>query len=365
MNRNFYQVNKSFAEIVSGRKAHPQSRDQQPPPTPSSPKIKMTSTFETLEFMQRALVGVMENFQALMNVKAFCEVEECPTIMMRYLGGLKMLVEFESKQENEKFLVEGEQIWKPWFKEMYPWDPKENFTERIASILIYGVPQHAWCEEAFSAITKTWGRVIIPDECSTDNTNMAFGRVGIITSQPGSISQTITIKVDNDVFNIIVMEDILESNRLNPIIASNDFITSPVWKDWGRNCDYSEEEEDEDDGEEIREWEYNGNNRSPEQAPTKSRWTENFKAGIEESLPHNDWGREDAHSKASKPETPNKSLDDASPTSDAHSNRWSKMTNPHNLDHITQNTDSPIQESATQVAQNSSPVPETQINSEK
>lgn len=226
------------------------------------------------------------------------------------------------------------------------------------------MPQHAWCEEAFSAIAKTWGRVIIPDECSTDNTNMAFGRVGIITSQPGSISQTITIKVDNDVFNIIVMEDILESNRLNPIIASNDFITSPVWKDWGRNCDYSEEEEDEDDGEEIREWEYNGNNRSPEQAPTKSRWTENFKAGIKESLPHNDWGREDAHSKASKPETPNKSLD-ASPTSDAHSNRWSKMTNPHNPDHITQNTDSPIQESANQVAQNSSPVPETQINSEK
>lgn len=120
MNRNFYQVNKSFAEIVSGRKAHPQSRDQQPPPTPSSPKIRMTSTFETLEFMQRALVGVTENFQALMNVKAFCEVEECPTIMMRYLGGLKMLVEFESKQEKEKFLVEGEQIWKPWFKEMYP-----------------------------------------------------------------------------------------------------------------------------------------------------------------------------------------------------------------------------------------------------
>ncbi|CAI9296678.1 unnamed protein product [Lactuca saligna] len=115
----------------------------------------MTSYEETREFMKRALVGEVENFQALMNVRAFTEVEECPTIVMRYLGGMKTLVEFESEADKTKFLMEGGHIWKPWFKTMYNWNPKENFNERLSSIMIFGIPQHAWCEEAMQRLGAT------------------------------------------------------------------------------------------------------------------------------------------------------------------------------------------------------------------
>lgn len=98
-----------------------------------------------------------------------------------------------------------------------------KYNERIASIIIQGVPQHAWCEEAFSTIAKLWGSVVIPEECPTDSPNLAFGRVGILTSHPGLISSSIPVFVDGIHFEINVMEDIFESIKLIPVLASNDF----------------------------------------------------------------------------------------------------------------------------------------------
>lgn len=49
--------------------------------------IKMESHSGAIECMENTLVGEVENFQALMNVKAFQEVEGCPMIQLRYLGG--------------------------------------------------------------------------------------------------------------------------------------------------------------------------------------------------------------------------------------------------------------------------------------
>ncbi|KAL4554330.1 hypothetical protein LXL04_039550 [Taraxacum kok-saghyz] len=189
---------------------------------PQKTNIKMCSDAASFDHMQLTLVGVTENFQALMNVNAFTEVEGCPNIDMRYLGGLKMILEFNGKQEKKTFLTEAEHIWKQWFKELYPWNPKENFCERIASILIYGLPLQAWCEEAFSVIAATWGTVIIPEECATDNTNLAYGRVGILTKHPGLTSQCIEVTIDEMQYKIIVIEDTLESTRLSPVVASND-----------------------------------------------------------------------------------------------------------------------------------------------
>ncbi|CAI9282935.1 unnamed protein product [Lactuca saligna] len=123
----------------------------------SEKTIKLLSSSGSKEAMQNTLVGEVENFQALMNVKAFQEVEGCPSIQLRYLGGLKMILDFEGIKEKEEFLNNGREIWLPWFKKVSDWDPECNFNEIIASIIIHGVPQHAWCEEAFSIIAKTWG----------------------------------------------------------------------------------------------------------------------------------------------------------------------------------------------------------------
>ncbi|CAI9303048.1 unnamed protein product [Lactuca saligna] len=93
--------------------------------------------------------------------------------------------------------------------------------------------QFQWCEEAFSIIVNTWGTVVILDECSTDSPNMAFGRVGILTSHLGIISSTITILVDGMPYTINITEDIFESLKLSPVLAANDFYQKMIWWDEG------------------------------------------------------------------------------------------------------------------------------------
>ncbi|CAI9294537.1 unnamed protein product [Lactuca saligna] len=79
--------------------------------TPTRKVIKMISRLESREAIQNTLVGEVENFQALMNVKAFQEVEGCPSMQLRYLGGLKMLLEFENTMEKVEFINKGKETW--------------------------------------------------------------------------------------------------------------------------------------------------------------------------------------------------------------------------------------------------------------
>lgn len=102
--------------------------------------IRMISTEGSKECMNSTLVRETENFQTLMNVKALPEVEGCPNIQLRYLGGMKMLLDFESVHEKNDFLSNGEAIWRPWFKSLTNWSMECNYNERIASIIIQGVP---------------------------------------------------------------------------------------------------------------------------------------------------------------------------------------------------------------------------------
>ncbi|CAI9299573.1 unnamed protein product [Lactuca saligna] len=191
----------------------------------------MVSSPESRDAMQNTLVGEVENFQDLMNVKDFQEVEGCLLMQLRYLGGLKMLLEFANTTEKDEFMNNGKEIWNSWFKEVINLDVKGNFNERIASIIIQGVPQHAWCEEAFNIIARSWGTVVIPEECNTDSPNLAFGRVGILTSHPGIISSSIKIMVDGKSYQINVMEDIFESLKLSMVLAANEFYQRMSWWD--------------------------------------------------------------------------------------------------------------------------------------
>ncbi|KAI3737504.1 hypothetical protein L2E82_27508 [Cichorium intybus] len=188
-----------------------------PPPVTQNPttntidEIRFISSKEDRSIAMTTMIGESESFESLMNVKAFKEVEGNSSIEIRYVGGLNSLLEFEDEVTMRKFLEEGEHIWKPWFKTLVPWKLHQQFTKRIASVIIYGVPPHAWCEVAFSTIAKNWGEILVPEPCDTENLNMAFGRTTILTDHPGLISSSLTVRID-DIPYTITEEDATNSD---------------------------------------------------------------------------------------------------------------------------------------------------------
>ncbi|KAI3780732.1 hypothetical protein L2E82_10720 [Cichorium intybus] len=182
--------------------------------------IKFITSNADRETAKATLIGESESFEKLMNVKAFKEVN--------------------------MFLEEGEHVWKPWFKSLSLWSPQLQLNKRIASIIVYGVPMHAWCEESFSVIARKWGDVLIPESCDTDNLNLAFGRIGILTDHSGLISTSLSIIVDGVKYKINVLEDVFESNRLNPMLASidvNDQFEFDKWESHWREEGFGSEDE--------------------------------------------------------------------------------------------------------------------------
>ncbi|KAI3739751.1 hypothetical protein L2E82_30162 [Cichorium intybus] len=93
---------------------------------------------------------------------------------------------------------------------------------------------------------ESWGKVLIPEVCETDNLNMAFGRVGILTDHPGLISSTVNINVDDKLYPINGIEDLFESNRLNPMLACNDIESEFNQGDWASDWRSEMQESDGD-----------------------------------------------------------------------------------------------------------------------
>ncbi|CAI9276754.1 unnamed protein product [Lactuca saligna] len=74
---------RSYAEVVRGTSKNSKENKEVEGADPLGKSIKWLSFFGSKEAMQNTLVGELENFQALMNVKAFQEVEGCPVIQLR------------------------------------------------------------------------------------------------------------------------------------------------------------------------------------------------------------------------------------------------------------------------------------------
>ncbi|MDV2887823.1 DUF4283 domain-containing protein, partial [Alkalihalophilus pseudofirmus] len=90
------------------------------------------------------------------------KADGCPDIGVRFLGGLFVLLEFNDEAGANDFILNSKDIWENWFTSLVKWQKDFTVKERLASILIHGVPPHAWTEDSFNAIGKVFGEVVSP-----------------------------------------------------------------------------------------------------------------------------------------------------------------------------------------------------------
>lgn len=140
--------------------------------------------------------------------------ESLNEVNIKYLDGLKMLIEFNSEQEARAVLEHKKEWLDKWFNWVKPWSNESMNKNRIVWLTIVGVPIQVWYSEVFSRIAKVWGEVIIPEECSTDRNHLNYGRVCILTNLEEVIISSLKIKVDGVCVNLRIFED-LSNNPAN------------------------------------------------------------------------------------------------------------------------------------------------------
>ncbi|KAJ0522388.1 putative RNA recognition motif domain, nucleotide-binding alpha-beta plait domain superfamily [Helianthus annuus] len=94
--------------------------------------------------------------------------------VMRYLGGLKVLITFSNVEDMEPLASKKEERWKDWFHTMGIWKGQLLPYQRIAWLKIRGAPIQLWMGEVMNVIAGKFGRIVQSSEADKYDLNLQF-----------------------------------------------------------------------------------------------------------------------------------------------------------------------------------------------
>ncbi|GJZ19134.1 RNA-directed DNA polymerase, eukaryota, reverse transcriptase zinc-binding domain protein [Tanacetum coccineum] len=143
-------------------------------------KTTIALSQETSHDFPLALLGCYKDFHSIVNTHTMCSAKGFLGIDFKYLGGLWVLFDFNSKDVRDKFLNHNGIT--SWFSTLKPWHDDFVVEERLIWLEIEGVPIRAWNNEIFTQIYGKWGEVLFMD--GSDQWNRLFKRLCIKSSHP-------------------------------------------------------------------------------------------------------------------------------------------------------------------------------------
>ncbi|KAJ0928271.1 hypothetical protein HanRHA438_Chr04g0192211 [Helianthus annuus] len=129
-----------------------------------------TESKKKLEF--KSLVGEAKDIDTLNNLKDLLE----EGLNLRYLGGLKVLISFNSVKDADEYLRQRVEVF-----------------DRVAWIKVHGVPISLWDRHVFNRIGEICGRLLVKSEASVDDGNMVEDRMEILVNTGRRVSEEINL----------------------------------------------------------------------------------------------------------------------------------------------------------------------------
>ncbi|KAK1429620.1 hypothetical protein QVD17_11834 [Tagetes erecta] len=153
-----------------------------------------------------SVVGRAIDLQKLNSMSSFFADFSSPPPIIRYIGGLFVLVSFPNPQ-NVKSFMEKEAIWKSQFTKVEPWSGQSLPYERIAFVNIHGVPVSLWDKSTFDVIASHCGRIIQPSKADLYNVNLSADPVVILVNSAQKVSKEVSIIWNKKTFKCWVIEE--------------------------------------------------------------------------------------------------------------------------------------------------------------
>lgn len=128
------------------------------------------------------------------------------------MGGNMVLLTAEVDEEIPALLKESESQLTNWFVDIREWNIDLVAKDRLAWVLISGIPPHAWTEDFFKSLIGKFGMLIRLDEPTRKRQRLDVGMVLIAAMSKDSITLVFRVKVNNGLFNIRLLEEALSVN---------------------------------------------------------------------------------------------------------------------------------------------------------
>ncbi|PWA88182.1 hypothetical protein CTI12_AA123530 [Artemisia annua] len=187
----------SFAHAVKkGTKSHYEEVESQP-------ALVLDESCLNQSDMSTALMGKVKTFNSLSNLKPVLAKEGFDEIKLKYMGGLWVMIDFQTITSKEKFMANTSVA--TWFSHLQQATHNVFIEERAIWVNIDGVPLKVWSKNTFKRIASKWGELIYDD----DQEEMYFHnkRICVLTKFTEPISETFKIIVQGRVFWVRAKEE--------------------------------------------------------------------------------------------------------------------------------------------------------------
>ncbi|KAM0056068.1 putative RNA recognition motif domain, nucleotide-binding alpha-beta plait domain superfamily [Helianthus debilis subsp. tardiflorus] len=145
-----------------------------------------TEAKNCMEF--KSLVREVKDIDTLNELKGLLSGITEEGLNLKYLGGLKVLLCFNSVVEAEEFKVNMVNSWEKWFSWLYIWEGIPPIFERVAWVKILGVPVCLWDRHIFNKIGERCGRLLVKSDAEASNGNFVEERVAILINSGNRFS---------------------------------------------------------------------------------------------------------------------------------------------------------------------------------
>ncbi|MFS7949852.1 hypothetical protein Hanom_Chr06g00576461 [Helianthus anomalus] len=155
----------------------------------------------------KSMVGKLQKVEYLKAVGKMKKQMGLRDDQVRYVGGLTILVTFDSEESLVNILTEKEDLWKRWCKYARKWNREQIPFQRIAWLRISGVPLQLWIDGVFNCVGERFGKVIKPSNADENDMNFNYDAVGVLVNHGSTINEKITIRWKHELFDVWVTEE--------------------------------------------------------------------------------------------------------------------------------------------------------------
>ncbi|KAH7848115.1 hypothetical protein Vadar_033976 [Vaccinium darrowii] len=186
----------------------------------NSPKLIDLEAFE-VDWLERSVVGRLISYCNVNSLQNIFISNEIWDAHIRSLGGLNVLLTFDTKESMEDFIKDKNNCLPKWFSSVEVWKQQKIIPSRCVWLSCFGVPLNAWNNNTFISIGNLWGEVIKLDELTANSIAFDKGRMFVLTDCLDCINEVVHVKIKEDIFPVKVVEDpFAETSWENRIVTT-------------------------------------------------------------------------------------------------------------------------------------------------
>ncbi|GLU13970.1 hypothetical protein SLE2022_305700 [Rubroshorea leprosula] len=189
-------------QILKPKRSREKDRDAES----QEESMEFTPTQEELKWLEGSMVAILKSLSLINDIQRRIDVEG-GLITVSPIGGRRVLLTEKETGYLIEFMNLNKELFDLWFEDIKPWDKEVQERSRLVWLRIAGIPLKAWTDRCFKMIGESMGEVVMIHGDTKMKSILCEGRILVISSAEHKIVKQVSLKVEEQMYEIQVIEE--------------------------------------------------------------------------------------------------------------------------------------------------------------